>query len=235
MEPMVDPSYDQMRRHLGRRAALVVGTALVITACVLFSMSSEVVSGLGGRARLAPLGLGLFGAPSSTVPTGGDTAACTAADLVKPRMTAMPAPEVVSAPLVVQPAPDLEQLSPPDSLPEVSASQAWSSVRRAGVVVPTTAGSAEVLLGDLYAATPAIIEPDNSAKPVYTHTLVWAIFGRHQPELSSGGPPLPRGSAATRMGPVCVFESTMFYVDALTGKSLVAEVFPPYSDPQVSF
>lgn len=115
----------------------------------------------------------------------------------------MPIPEVVAANLVVHPDPDLERLSPPLSQPSVSAAKAWATAQRHGFGDPSSLGRSQILLGQLYASNPAEVR------------LVWAVYAAHQPEP---------GSAS---GPPCMFESTMFYVDATTGQALVGEVFAP--------
>lgn len=157
-------------------------------------------------------------APAAAIPAGS-VAGCTRSDLSAPQVRDMPLPEVVTATLVIHPDPDLERLSPPDSLPRISAAAAWTTMARHGWPVPTTAGSAQIILGELFATTPALVGPGNTALPIYSHTLVWAIYGVHQPEASAS-----RSGAAD---PPCYFESTVFYVDAQSGRPLEGEVFTP--------
>lgn len=205
--PPPDIQYEWMQRRAARRAAGLTVVCVVVGVVAIFAVA------------------GRPGAPAREVihrppaPSAGPDG-CTATDLAKPALTAMPTPQVVTAPLTIRPAPDVERLSPPDSSPAVAATRAWGVMRGTRSVAPTTAGSAQVLLGDLYAATPAVESPGRPSRPVYTHTLVWAIYGHHQPEPPSSG----AGADAP-----CYFESTVFYVDAMTGRPLVAEVFPPWS------
>lgn len=209
--PPPDPQYERMHRRVARRAvglsviSIAVGVAaLMVTTGWSLPVDREVIH----RQQ----------APGSSAPADG----CRTADLAKPAVTTMPAPVVVTAPVTIRPGPDLERLSPPDGSPAVAASRAWELLLRDRAVAPSTAGSTEVLLGDLYAATPAVLTPGRPARPVFDHTLVWAIYGRHQPE---------RPSAGEAADAPCYFESTVFYVDARTGRALVAEVFPPALDP----
>ncbi len=200
-----DALYETAHRRAARRALGLTVISLAAGVAAIFS----VVSGSGG------LSTEIIAGPPGPAP-GPAVEGCTAADLAKPALLTMPAPQVVTSPVTIRPGPDVERLTPPDAAPAVSASRAWSVMERERKATPTTAGFAQVLLGDLYAATPALVVPDRPARPVYTHTLVWAIYGRHQPE-----PPSSRSAAP------CYFESTVFYVDAITGRPLVAEVFPP--------
>jgi hypothetical protein len=160
--------------------------------------------------------------PASAVPfapPGG----CRLSDLSAPSVKDMPLPRVVAAPVVIHPDPDFERLAPPDALPRVSAARAWQEMWQQGWRQVTSAGSVEVLLGDLYATTPALIGPGATDQPIYSDRLVWAIYGAHQPELPAG--------AARQSGPPCYFESTVFYVDALTGRPLEGEVFTADASP----
>lgn len=208
-----DIQYELAHRRAARRAVGLTVVSVAVGVAAMFA----VLAGAG------PLEEEIIARPGGAAPipaAGG----CTAADLAKPALTTMPSPQVVTSPLTIRPGPDVERLSPPDASPAVDAARAWSVMRRDRAAAPTTAGSTQVLLGDLYAATPALLEPGRPARPLYTHTLVWAIYGRHQPE-----PP------STRIGGVpCYFESTVFYVDATTGRALVAEVFPPVAGPSVA-
>ena len=156
--------------------------------------------------------------PATVIPATPITG-CTQGDLSAPSFRTMPLPEIVAEPLVVNPSPDMQRLSPPDVLPRVSAAEAWSVMGRKGWQTPSTAGPVQVLLGDLFSATPATISANQIARPIYTHTLVWAIYAAHQPELPADRP----GSS----DPPCYFESTVFYVDADTGRPLEAELFAP--------
>ena len=211
--PPPDIPYERAHRRSARRAVGLTVVSVAVGVAAIFA----VVGGTG------PLEEEIITRPAGPGP-GPAVGGCTAADLAKPALTTMPAPEVVASPMTIHPGPDVERLSPPDSTPAVGPARAWSVMRRDRRAEPTTAGSTQVLLGDLYAATPALVEPGRPARPVYTHTLVWAIYGRHQPE-----PP------STRAGGVpCYFESTVFYVDAMTGRPLVAEVFPPDTGPGVA-
>ena len=203
--PPPDTLYETAHRRAARRALGLTVVSLAAGVAAIFS----VVSGPGG------LPTEIIARPAGPAP-GPAVDGCTAADLAKPDLSTMPTPRVVTSPVTIRPGPDVEQLTPPDAAPAVSAARAWSVMQRERRATPTTAGSAQVLLGDLYAATPALVVPGRPAQPVYTHTLVWAIYGRHQPE-----PP------SRRAGVPCYFESTVFYVDAITGRPLVAEVFPP--------
>lgn len=209
--PPSDPQYERMHRRVARRA---VGLSLV-------SIAAGVAALVVTTGWSVPVERQVISRPSLPGPVAG-TDGCRATDLAKPALTTMPAPRVVTVPLTIRPAPDFERLSPPDGSPAVAASQAWSVMRRDRAVAPTTAGSAEVLLGDLSAATPAVVRPGRPARPMFAHRLVWAIYGHHQPERPSGG-----GAADAP----CYFESTVFYVDAMTGRPLVAEVFPPAAGP----
>ncbi|HET9077112.1 MAG TPA: hypothetical protein VFN68_09275 [Acidimicrobiales bacterium] len=208
--PPDDAQYERMHRRLARRAA---GLSLV---CILVGVAA--VFAVSGGAGPAP---GLVARLAVPVP-GSATDGCSAGDLAKPALISMPSPQVVTSPVTIRPAPDVERLSPPDTQPVVTARRAWSLMRTHKDLVPSSAGSTQVLLGDLYAATPAVVEPGRPARPVFTHTLVWAIYGRHQPEAPAAG---------TSDSPPCYFESTVFYVDATTGRPLVAEVFPPATHP----
>ena len=215
-EPAGDAQYRRMQRHLSRRA---IGVSLVSVAVVV----TAVVSAPGRAPGLRHPGW----VPLPSPQAGDPVEVCTAADLAKPVLTVMPAPRAVGRALVIHPSPDLEQLSPPDSSPTVSAQQAWEVMRREAPVAPTTAGSTQVLLGDLYATTPAVRTAGRQARPVFSHRLVWAIYDSHQPARLES-----RGAAASQAA--CYFESAVFYVDALTGRPLVAEVYPPVSDPSTA-
>lgn len=204
-----DAQYKRLQRHLSRRA---VGVSLV-------SVVVGVIAVLSVPGRSGPLRQQVW------VPVAGPPAQpCTQADLSKPSVTVMPTPEEVTRPLVIHPGPDLEQLTPPDAVPAVAAAEAWAVMRSKTPVTPTTAGSIRVLLGDLYASTPAVERPGRQARPVFSHRLVWAIYDSHQPARM-------QGYDSSSVGPPCYFESAVFYVDALTGRPLVAEVFPSVADP----
>jgi hypothetical protein len=202
-----DIDYESLRRRSRRLAAFYLAAGLVLGMVVLRVPHRP--SALVARDAMVP----------ATVIPATPIAGCTKADLTAPSRRTMPLPQVVVEPLIVHPAPDIQRLSPPDLLPRVSAAQAWSVMGRNGWPDPTTAGPAQVLLGDLYAATPATIWADQTSHPIYTHTLVWAIYAAHQPE-----PPTVPPQAAD---PPCYFESTVFYVDAVTGRPLEAELFAP--------
>lgn len=197
--PPPDAQYERMQRHLSRRA---LGVSLVSVAVGV----TAVLSAPGRSGGLHPRAL-------VPLPPGQPAERCTAADLAKPTVTVMPTPRAVTSPVVIHPGPDLERLSPPDGNPAVAPSEAWAVMRRKAPLAPTTAGSTSVLLGDLYAASPAV-----------EHRLVWVIYDVHQPES------LPSSDPAAAP-PACYFESAVFYVDAMTGQPLVAEVFPPVTDP----
>ncbi len=209
----VDVQYERMRRHLSRRAVGVSLLSVAVGVGVLLS-----VPGLPGPLHQqvwVPMAGPAFETPAQS---------CTAADLAKPGLTVMPTPRQVTRPLTVHPGPDFEQLTPPDAAPVVAASQAWAVMRSRAIVAPTTAGSTQVLLGDLYASTPVVETPSRQALPVFSDRLVWAIYDSHQPARLAGSAP---GTAS----PACYFESAVFYVDALTGRPLVAEVFLSPMDP----
>ena len=131
----------------------------------------------------------------------------------------MPHPVVVTTPLVLVPAPNLERLSAPDSKTTITAAQAWAALTRSAFYADRGTGSVELLLGDLYAQTPARI----TSGPIYTHTLVWALYGQHEPIFPICGPVRPAGAAVTT--PPCFFGSTVSYVDATTGQPLFTESF----------
>lgn len=155
----------------------------------------------------------------------------------------MPSPETITHTIVLQPAPDLQRLSPPDTTPNFTAAQAWATLTNNGLDKPAATGKVQLLLGDLYSQTPATIQnyswpptssnPDTNALPVYTHTLVWALYSQHQPVVGTGGgtlagpPTEPGHSSTTAPQPACFFESTVSYIDATTGKALFSETFPP--------
>jgi hypothetical protein len=181
--------------------------------------------------------LDLSPAPTLKVPTGP---ACTDSDLQARQIKTMPTPAVVTRTLVLQPKPNLEQLSPPDTAAKITASQAWAAMISNGVELPVATGPVQILLGDLYSQTPATIQnytwpptsnnPDTNTQPIYTHTLVWAIYSQHQPEVTSGGPyiaPSPGMTTTTVPHPPCFFESAVTYIDATTGQGLSSENFPP--------
>lgn len=202
-----DVRYESLRRRSRRLAVfyLVAGLALGVLVWRIPHTSSASV------ARDAMV-------PATVIPTT-PIVGCTRRDLSAPSMRTMPLPQIVAEPLVVHPGPDVQRLSPPNLLPRVSAAEAWSVMSRNGWPDPTTAGPVQVLLGDLYSATPATIWADQTAHPIYTHTLVWAIYAAHQPER-------PRDPASAA-DPPCYFESTVFYVDAVSGRPLEAELFAP--------
>lgn len=205
MDQVGDAQYERVHRRLALRAVAVTAACGLAALEALLHVPSGPASAYGGDL-----------VPASTLPvTVADT--CTRSDMAKPRVTDMPIPEAVASTLVVRPAPGLEQLSPPLSQPKVSAAAAWSSALRFGFGGTSPSGSAHIYLGELYEATPAVVWPDRTLHPLYDHTLVWAVLGVHQPEPAAG-----EG---------CMFESTMFYVDAATGRSLVGEVFPPPASP----
>ena len=160
--------------------------------------------------------------PASAVPSA-PPGGCRLSDLSAPSLKDMPLPRVVSAPVVIHPDPDFEQLAPPDALPRISAARAWQEMWQQGWRQITSEGPVEVLLGDLYAATPALIGPGATDLPIYRDRLVWAIYGAHQPE--------PPARTASDSGPPCYFESTVFYVDALSGRPLEGEVFAAGGSP----
>jgi hypothetical protein len=209
MDQAADHQYERMHRRLARRALFVCGASLLV-ALVVFATATP---------RSATTYRGAMASTSTLAFAASD--GCTRADLARPHRLDMPIPEAVAKTLLVRPAPDVEQLSPPQNDPQVSAAEAWSAALRDGFGDPSSSGSAQILLGQLYAATPAIVQPDHTSRPVYTHTLVWAVFSSHQPE------PVARGSSPSVGGPPCYFESTMLYIDAATGHALVGEVFPP--------
>jgi hypothetical protein len=166
---------------------------------------------------------------------------CTAADLDAPPMRTMPDPTIVGQSLVLQPRPDLQELSPPDSQASITAAQAWTTLMINGDE-PLATGAVQLLLGDLYAYTPASIQnyvwpptssnPDTDIKPDYTHTLVWALYSQDQPARpgggggGGGGPPLSGTTVATVGGPPCFFYTAISIVDATTGKLLFSEGLP---------
>lgn len=182
--------------------------------------------------------------PTATAPPGPE---CTSADLNAAPVKTMPSPETVTQTMVIQPAPNLQRLSPPDATPNITSAQAWATLTNNGLDRPTATGKVQLLLGDLYSQTPATIQnytwpptssnPDTNARPIYTHTLVWALYSQHQAVVGTGGgslagPPTRQGgeptpTATTIPGPACFFESTVSYIDATTGKALFSETFPP--------
>lgn len=182
--------------------------------------------------------------PAPTAPSGPE---CTSADLNAAPLKTMPQPETVSRTMDIQPAPNLQRLSPPDATPKITAAQAWATLTNNGPVRPTAIGKVQLLLGDLYSQNPATIQnytwpptssnPDTNAQPIYTHTLVWAVYSQHQAVVGSGGgslarPPAQQGGAPTTTAtttprPICSFESTASYIDATTGHALFSETFPP--------
>lgn len=213
-------------------------TSLSITAMSLTSKPVD-LSKLGAVHQLdmAP-------PPTPSAPAGAE---CTSADLNAAPVKAMPSPETVTHTMVLQPAPNLQRLSPPDATPKFTAAQAWATLTNNGLDRPTATGRVQLLLGDLYSQTPATIQnyswpptssnPDTNAQPVYTHTLVWALYSQHQAVVGTGGgalagPPIRQGGSSTTTAtttprPACFFESTVSYIDAATGKALFSETFPP--------
>ena len=211
METVHDRHYDLLRRRSGSRAVAVMLASLAVGGSVFMAgfMAGPGFLGLSSASGLAPVSVI---APS---PPGG----CTRGDLAKPALTSMPLPEVVAAPVTVHPAPELERLSPPAGAPRVSAGRAWEAMRDRGFTNLTADGPVHVVLGDLFSAGPLVAGPHRAPRPLFDHVLVWAVYGVHQPEV----PARPPGAG----DPPCYFESTVFYVDAVTGRSLAAEVFVP--------
>jgi hypothetical protein len=208
MEYGWDGHYDRLRRRSSSMAACVALASLTV-AVVVFAV-------LPGSGHVAEDITRISAIPA------GPSGACTRADLDSPPITAMPIPEMVAAPVVVRPAPETEQLSPPSGTPRVSAGRAWSKMLSNGFARVTAAGSVRLVLADLYSADPVVAPPHGRPRPLFDHVLVWAIYGVHQPEV----PAQPPGAG----DPPCYFESTVFYVDATSGRSLAAEVFvPPHS------
>jgi hypothetical protein len=131
----------------------------------------------------------------------------------------MPRPIVVTTTLVLVPGPNLERLSAPDSNAAITAAEAWAALTSHALYAYRGTGPLQLLLGDLYAQTPARI----GSGPIYTHTLVWALYGQHEPIFPIGGPIRPAGAAVTP--PPCFFGTTVSYVDATTGQPLFTESF----------
>ena len=149
----------------------------------------------------------------------------------------MPNPSVVSRPFVLDVGSNLERLSPPTSPAKVAATSAWATMTNNGLDGPVTTGTTELLLGDLYAQTPAAIQnyvwpptsahPDTHSQAIYTDTLVWALYSQYQPVAPIGPPRTSTASAGDTQVPDCQYESTVSYVDATTGNVLFSEEFPP--------
>lgn len=161
---------------------------------------------------------------------------CTRADLDAPAVKVMPTPEIVRSPLPLDDG--NETLSPTDTAPRLNAAQAWGVVVGSGFG-PRAGGTVRLLLADLSAKTPAEIQnfvwpptsdhPDTQSKPVYTHSLVWAVIATDQAEVGSGGPSVRASgsvsTATTVPKPLCLLETAVSYVDADTGALLFAENF----------
>jgi hypothetical protein len=192
-----------------------------------------------GRSQL----LDISSAPLPTEPGP----ACTKTDLSAPADTTMPQPTTLTAPLTIEPGIDLIQLSPPKVTPAVTAQQAWNKMEPPPNTLSVQNGPVQLILGYLYSATPAQIQnyvwpptasnPDTASKPIYTHTLVWALFAQHQAVSAGGGsgprlgpgPVLPSTantiptatSPTTVATPVCTFETIYSFVDATTGQLIL--------------
>ena len=167
-------------------------------------------------------------------PSPALAAVCSASDLEGPKLTGTPAPTVITHTLTLLSGPNLEQLSPPGGRARVTAAEAWSVLTNGGLNRPAASGAVQLLLGDLYALTPARESQDGAnAQPIYTHTLVWALYGQRQPVHPIGGPapvpggpaPMPGTPAASRVEPPCFFETVVSYLDATTDQLLFTEVF----------
>ena len=106
-----------------------------------------------------------------SAPSPSQAAVCSPADLEGPKLATMPAPTIVTRSLTPISGPNLEELSPPDATTTVTADQAWSTLTNTGLNLPAATGTVQLLLGDLFAQTPAKTSPPRTELlPLYTST-----------------------------------------------------------------
>ena len=141
--------------------------------------------------------------PSGRVP-------CTAADLSQPGPTAMPTPQRVTSPLVLDFVPTIYPPKP-GAVAVVAASQVWA---KRTYLATGGGGRAQLLLGDYNA--PRTVPAGAGA---YSSKLVWFLYVQGV----ALNPDSQKGSALPGVtSPICTFSNEYLIVDATTGQLLAS-------------